>query len=312
MGVGAALAPLVVLLCLQAGCSPDFTWRFGFGFGAMVSLLNMVLRLLLVEDSEGFKAQQVHNEKEGWRRSATKLRKYSRLLVGTCGAWFLYDTVDYGLALCSSTLAEESVGTDSKQTAASLLLYALMALPGCYAAAIALPCLGRKPAYILGISCMMVVFLVLAAFYDQIVHSPMLYNFIFGLQMFFNNAGPSASTFVIPGEVFPTAVRATAVGLSAASGKLGAVAGVYGIGMLQGSVGARGVFAAIVLVCLGTVLFAGAFLPNYDDRALARLEEVDKRGSQVELYALLYGGGAVGRCELAKPRLHDDPLADRA
>jgi PHS family inorganic phosphate transporter-like MFS transporter len=40
---------------------------------------------------------------------------------------------------------------------------------------------------------------------------------------FFFNFGPNATTFIIPAEVFPSRVRASAHGLSAATGKMGAI-----------------------------------------------------------------------------------------
>lgn len=40
---------------------------------------------------------------------------------------------------------------------------------------------------------------------------------------FFQNFGPNTTTFIIPGEVFPTRYRSTAHGICAASGKLGAI-----------------------------------------------------------------------------------------
>ena len=40
---------------------------------------------------------------------------------------------------------------------------------------------------------------------------------------FFLNFGPNTTTFVVPGEVFPTRYRTTAYGITAACGKLGAV-----------------------------------------------------------------------------------------
>lgn len=46
---------------------------------------------------------------------------------------------------------------------------------------------------------------------------------LYCLANFFQNFGPNTTTFIIPGEVFPTRYRATAHGISAASGKLGAV-----------------------------------------------------------------------------------------
>lgn len=47
--------------------------------------------------------------------------------------------------------------------------------------------------------------------------------FLYCLANFFQNFGPNTTTFVIPGEVFPTRYRSTAYGLSAACGKLGAI-----------------------------------------------------------------------------------------
>ena len=40
---------------------------------------------------------------------------------------------------------------------------------------------------------------------------------------FFFNFGPNATTFIVPGEVFPSRVRGFAHGVSAATGKLGAI-----------------------------------------------------------------------------------------
>ena len=47
--------------------------------------------------------------------------------------------------------------------------------------------------------------------------------FLYCFANFFQNFGPNVTTFVIPGEVFPTRYRATGHGLSAACGKLGAI-----------------------------------------------------------------------------------------
>jgi PHS family inorganic phosphate transporter-like MFS transporter len=43
------------------------------------------------------------------------------------------------------------------------------------------------------------------------------------LSNFFQNFGPNTTTFIVPGEVFPTRYRSTGHGISAASGKVGAI-----------------------------------------------------------------------------------------
>src|SRR4051794_13257426 len=61
----------------------------------------------------------------------------------------------------------------------------------------------------------------------------------FTLSQFFLNAGPSASTFLIPVEVFPTRVRATIHGIVAASGKSGAVLTSFAFGITTNAIGLR-------------------------------------------------------------------------
>ncbi|GAA5824144.1 hypothetical protein JCM5353_006159 [Sporobolomyces roseus] len=47
--------------------------------------------------------------------------------------------------------------------------------------------------------------------------------FLYCATNFMQNFGPNTTTFVVPGEVFPTRYRSTAHGISAASGKFGAI-----------------------------------------------------------------------------------------
>ena len=56
--------------------------------------------------------------------------------------------------------------------------------------------------------------------------------FLYCLANFFQNFDPNTTTFVVPGEVFPTRYRSTAHGISAASGKLGAIVAQVGFGKL--------------------------------------------------------------------------------
>jgi PHS family inorganic phosphate transporter-like MFS transporter len=56
--------------------------------------------------------------------------------------------------------------------------------------------------------------------------------FLYCLANFFQNFGPNTTTFIIPGEVFPTRYRSTGHGISAASGKLGAIISQVGFSRL--------------------------------------------------------------------------------
>jgi PHS family inorganic phosphate transporter-like MFS transporter len=46
---------------------------------------------------------------------------------------------------------------------------------------------------------------------------------LYCLANFFQNFGPNVTTFILPGELFPTRYRSTSFGISAASGKFGAI-----------------------------------------------------------------------------------------
>ena len=69
----------------------------------------------------------------------------------------------------------------------------------------------------------------------------------------FSGFGPNTTTYLIPSEVFASPVRGTLHGISAASGKMGAVVGVFVVAWLEESFG-----SSLVLVLLGSIAFAGA------------------------------------------------------
>ena len=71
--------------------------------------------------------------------------------------------------------------------------------------------------------------------YDKLTataSSTKVFVFLYCLANFFQNFGPNTTTFIIPGEVFPTRYRSTGHGISAASGKLGAIIAQVGFARL--------------------------------------------------------------------------------
>ena len=67
--------------------------------------------------------------------------------------------------------------------------------------------------------------------YDRLTATPAAvkgFVVLYCFANFFQNFGPNTTTFVIPGEAFPTRYRSTAHGISAASGKLGAIVAQVG------------------------------------------------------------------------------------
>jgi nitrate/nitrite transporter NarK len=73
---------------------------------------------------------------------------------------------------------------------------------------------------------------------------------LFNLMM---NAGPNTTTYVLPSEIFPTHLRATAHGLASASGKVGAALGIFFLPILQATLG-----LGVTLLIVGAAAILGA------------------------------------------------------
>ena len=94
---------------------------------------------------------------------------------------------------------------------------------------------------------------------------------LFTLSQFFLNAGPNATTFLLPVEVFPTRVRGTAHGIAAASGKAGAVVTAFAFGTVAEKIGVRGVlglFSGIMALCAAVTLL----IPEPKGRSIDEIE----------------------------------------
>lgn len=74
---------------------------------------------------------------------------------------------------------------------------------------------------------------------------------VFTLSQLFLNMGPNCTTWLMPVEVFPTCVRGTAHGISAAAGKAGAILTAFTFGTAtdkMGLPGVLGLFSGIMVL----------------------------------------------------------------
>lgn len=84
--------------------------------------------------------------------------------------------------------------------------------------------------------------------------------------------GPNCTTFLIPSEVFPTRVRGTAHGISAAAGKCGAVLTAFAFGTVTDRIGLPGVlglFSGLMALTAGITLM----IPETRGRSMDEIEE---------------------------------------
>lgn len=102
-----------------------------------------------------------------------------------------------------------------------IILSVAGSLPGYWTAIFTIDTIGRKPLQIGGFLVLTVLFCILGFAYHRLNAGSMFALYI--IAQFFFNLGPNTTTFIVPGECFPTRYRATGHGLSAAAGKIGAI-----------------------------------------------------------------------------------------
>jgi MFS transporter, PHS family, inorganic phosphate transporter len=189
-------------------------------------------------------------------RSLLTDRRMLGLVVGTAGAWFLFDYAYYGntLSLPAILKAVDPGASLIANLTMSLAMFLVFAVPGYALAVLWMDRVGHRRLQGLGFAVMAVAFLALGLIAPlTTVVGPFLA--VFGLSYFFIEFGPNTTTFVLPSEVFPTRMRATGHGVAAGVGKLGAFIGVFLVPALQGAIGLRG-----MLLVAGGASVAGYLL----------------------------------------------------
>lgn len=168
-------------------------------------------------------------------------RKNRRALILASVPWFLQDLSTYGIAIFTPTILAATMGhkQEHAMSIASLVgndllaakgaaLIDILLLVGIAAAVVLADKLGRIRLQILGfIGCATGLFV---AAQSVGFEGPTKMVLIFAGFMLFNfmtNLGPNAQTYLLAGEVFPTAIRAKGAGFAASFAKIGAVLSAF-------------------------------------------------------------------------------------
>jgi len=223
-GVGLLLGPAIAAAGLALGIPSGIWWRVLLALGALPAASVVLLRRRLKE-SPRFAAAPVGPSAHLGRGQLRRAPWWWRL-VGTAGTWFLLDLAFYGNSISAPVLlhALDPHATLESNVLATGLVFLVAAAPGYVLAIVLIDRLGRKAIQLVGFLVMAMAFL-LIWLVPGIVATPDVFLVVFGLSYLFIEFGPNVTTFVYPTEVFPTKVRGTADGISAASGKIGAFLG---------------------------------------------------------------------------------------
>ena len=273
LSFGGPLCVIIFLIVFSACGRSHYstTWRVCFGIGVIFPLTVFYFRLKMLNSKL-------------YRRGAIKrqvpyklvLRYYWKTLIGTCGAWFLYDFVTFPNGVFSGTIIASvipstgSEGTIIVRTAEWQLLLGILSLPGVFLGAYLCNRLGRKRTMMLGFAGYLVFGLIIGCAYDQITKIVPLFVVFYGLMQSSGNLGPGDMLGLISSESYATSVRGTCYGISAALGKVGAAVGTQAFTPIQLNLGKRWTFIIAAICGVSGILVTYFFVEELtgDDLAI--------------------------------------------
>ena len=156
------------------------------------------------------------------------------------------------------------------------ILVALMGtVPGYWVTVALIDRIGRKPIQLIGFAFLGILSLIIGIAYHKLLEvSQTAFIILFTLMQFFQNFGPNATTFVIPGEVFQTRFRSSGHGFSAAMGKLGAIVSSAGLFQIKDYGGDNEQVPTLLIIFSGFMLVGFVFtflLPETKGKTLEEL-----------------------------------------
>jgi PHS family inorganic phosphate transporter-like MFS transporter len=242
---------------------------------------------------------RIEAPKASWADFCAHFGQWSnfKVIFGTAYSWFALDIAFYGLGLNSGIILQ-AIGFGTPVTkgtrgvfdnltniaVGNLILSAAGLIPGYWVSFLFIDRWGRKPIQLMGFIMLTILFVIMGFGYDKLIataSSTKAFVFLYCLANFFQNFGPNTTTFVIPGEVFPTRYRSTAHGISAASGKLGAIVAQVGFAQLK-DIGGTNKFVKHILEIFAFFMLTGIFstllLPETKGKSLEELSNEKQEG----------------------------------
>ncbi|OJJ46960.1 hypothetical protein ASPZODRAFT_141735 [Penicilliopsis zonata CBS 506.65] len=291
LSFGGPFAIIVFLIVLSACHQSHYStvWRVCFGIGCIWPLTVFYFRIRMLNSTL-------------YRRGAIKkrvpyllvIRYYWKSLIGTCGAWFLYDFVTFPNSVFSGTIISSIVKDSSiMKTGEWQLLLGIISLPGVFIGAMLCNRLGRKNVMMLGFSGYLVFGLIIGCSYDKITKILPLFVIFYGLMQSSGNLGPGNMLGLLSSESYATGVRGTCYGISAALGKTGAAVGTQAFTPIEDNLGKRWTFIIAAICGVVGILVTYFFVPEISG------EDLRIRDEQFRAYLVANGwDGEMGEDDL--------------
>jgi MFS family permease len=285
--LGFGVVPALVIIWMRRGVpeSPRWLAQNGHEEEAVAVTESLVGHKVVVTPSDRRQGPKVPEGLKALIQPQLFKRGMLRRTIFTSVPWFLMDIATYGVGIFTPTLlaALALAGPDasflsddiaSTQGTAALDVFLVL---GFVAAIFLVERVGRIPLQLTGFA-MMIVALCILGYADGLpgggeAHIGLvIVGFI--IFNFFMNAGPNATTYALPAEVFPCELKAAGHGFAAGMAKFGAALGVFLFPILQSDIGTSALLFGIAGICL--IAFAITYALRIEPRGRS-LDEVSGR-----------------------------------
>ena len=261
--LGFGIVPALIIIALRRSVPESPRWLAQNGHEAEAIAVTESLTHVPVKVTD---KDREHREEsgEGIRalyQPALFKKDMRRRTAFTSVPWFLMDIATYGVGIFTPTLlaALALAGPDATfladdiaSTEGTAVLDIFLVL-GFVAAILTVERLGRVRLQTVGFAVMTVALVVLgtASALPGGGDSHLWLVFLgFALFNFFMNAGPNATTYALPAEIFPSDIRAAGHGFAAGMAKLGAALGVFLFPILMAEIGQAALLFLLAGLCL--------------------------------------------------------------
>lgn len=293
-----------------------YAWRWMLGVGLLLAILVGILRFQFLLESPRYYIAR--GQYEAASKAASELleqplvitpatepprrevglnygslfsRQYRRRTLLAALPWFLQDIATYGIGIFTpiiiAILAFSNEGNfmvrelDSALGSAVVDVFLIL---GFLLAIALIDRVGRIRLQIIGFLGMAVGLTLLALAGDPTVAGASNLSLVLAGFIIFNllmNMGPNATTFLLSGEVFPTAIRASGAGFAAAFAKAGAVFGTFALPLLKQIIGISNLLFLLALVCVLAAGITAIFRVETAGRTLEAVGQEDTVGVMV-------------------------------
>lgn len=215
--------------------------------------------------------------------------------MSTALSWFFYDVVEYGLK--NNDVAIFSKGHTVQTGLIASFESLTLSLPFLIFAALFVGKFATKHAQLMGFFALIWLNGAIATFNSTSRESHTgLFKALYILQTGFQ-AFPGITTIAVPADVFPSAVRGTCHGVSALSGKIGAIFGSYYFAYVSEN-GAdfhnqpvQFIFIIVTAACIAGFIVTIFLTPTYDGPALDAMDKHVLLDDHKAAIGCLYGHG---------------------